>query len=238
MSVNSSHPYAAIARSLEVVLLARHALRLALADNLLAEPLGCEALLQQLEVLNDVPAALDDGVLGCDGAVGRDAELEGRKERMRDLVCGEDNVVVLEEALRQQVAERVVFLVEGEDGRVRDAYCGLGSVIAHGGGLRGAYGSPPCVRPWTGRRRGGRARTCLQAHQLCATHGGCSFGRRAVHSSARARRVCQSCDSKRAPWRRRARSCSRNRSLRCAVVVVVALESSRSRAVYWQRNIL
>jgi hypothetical protein len=147
MSVNSSHPYAAIARSLKVVLLARHALRLALADNLLAEPLGREALLQQLEVLNDVPAALDDGILGCDGAVSRNAELKGRKQRMRDLVCGEDNVVVLEEALRQQVAERVVFLVEGEDGRVRDAYCGVGSVSAHGGGLRGAYGSPPCIRP-------------------------------------------------------------------------------------------
>jgi hypothetical protein len=122
---------------LEVVLLARHALRLALADNLLAEPLSREALLQQLEVLDNVPAALDDGILGCDGAVGRDAELEGRKERMRDLVCREDDVVVLEEALRQQVAKRVVFLVEGEDGRVRDACCVVGSVHAHGGALWG-----------------------------------------------------------------------------------------------------
>jgi hypothetical protein len=122
---------------LEVVLLARHALRLTLADNLLAEPLSREALLQQLEVLDNVPAALDDGILGCDGAVGRDAELEGRKERMRNLVCREDDVVVFEETLRQQVAERVVFLVEGEDGRVRDACCVVGSVHAHGGGLRG-----------------------------------------------------------------------------------------------------
>jgi hypothetical protein len=117
---------------------------------------------------------------------------------MRDLVRGEDNVVVLEEALRQEIAERVVFLVKGEDGRVGDTCCGAGSVVAHREGLRGAYGFPPCIRPWTGRRRGGKARTCFQARQLYATHSGCSFGHREVHSLARAPRVCQSCDSRRA----------------------------------------
>jgi hypothetical protein len=109
---------------LEVVLLTRHALRLAFADNLLAEPLRLEALLQHLEVLDDVLAALDDGVLRGDGAVGRDAKLEGREERMGDLVCGEDNEVILEEALGEEIAKRVVFLVEGEDGGVGDACVG------------------------------------------------------------------------------------------------------------------
>lgn len=108
---------------LVVVLVARHALRLALADNALAQPLGREALLQLLQVLNDVPATLDNGVLGRNGAVGGDAQLEGREQRVRDLVGGEDDVVVLEEALGDKVTERVVFAVEGEDGCVGDACC-------------------------------------------------------------------------------------------------------------------
>jgi hypothetical protein len=45
---------------------------------------------------------------------------------MGDLVGGEDNVVVLEEALREEVAKRVVFLVEGEDTGVGDACCMVG----------------------------------------------------------------------------------------------------------------
>lgn len=49
------------------------------------------------------------------------AQLESRKKRMWDLVRREDNVVVLEQALGKQVAERVVFFVEGEDGRVGNA---------------------------------------------------------------------------------------------------------------------
>lgn len=40
---------------------------------------------------------------------------------MRDLVCCEDDVVILEEALREEVAERVVLFVEGEDCGVGDA---------------------------------------------------------------------------------------------------------------------
>jgi hypothetical protein len=137
MFVNSplSSAIRPLALRLEVVLLASHALRLALANNLLAQPLSREALLQQLQVLNNVSAALDDGILGCDCAVGRDAQLKGREERVRDFVCGEDNVVVLEQALREEVAERVVFLVEGEDGRVGDTWCTVRSVDAHGGNM-------------------------------------------------------------------------------------------------------
>jgi hypothetical protein len=40
---------------------------------------------------------------------------------MRDLVCGEHDGRVLQEPLREEVAERVVFFVEGEDGCVGDA---------------------------------------------------------------------------------------------------------------------
>jgi hypothetical protein len=43
---------------------------------------------------------------------------------MRDFVCGEDDVVILEEALGNQVTERVVFFVEGEDASVGDAWGG------------------------------------------------------------------------------------------------------------------
>ena len=74
-----------------------------------------------MQVGDDVLAALDYRLLGGDAAVGGDAQLERRKERVRDLVGGEDDVVVLEQALREQVAERVVLLVEGEDGGVGDA---------------------------------------------------------------------------------------------------------------------
>lgn len=67
-------------------------------------------------------AALDDGILGRASAVCLDAQLEGGEERVGDFVCGEDNVVIFEEALRDQVAERVIFFVEGEDTGVGDAW--------------------------------------------------------------------------------------------------------------------
>ena len=69
--------------------------------------------------MNDVAAGLDDGVLGCNRAVSRDADFDRREERVGHLVGGEGDVVVLEEALGQEVAEGVVLLVERED-------CGIG----------------------------------------------------------------------------------------------------------------
>ena len=101
---------------LEVVLLSRDPLRLAFRHNLLAEPLLLEAVVQSLQVLDNVPAGADDCVLGRDGAVSLNAELESREERVRDFVRGEYDVVVLEETLREQVAKRVVLFVEREDG--------------------------------------------------------------------------------------------------------------------------
>lgn len=108
---------------LVIILLTRHTLCLALAHNALAQPLGREALLQLLEVLDDIATALDDSVLGGNAAIGGDAELKGCEERVGNLVCGEDDVLVLEEALGDEVAERVVFAVEGEDCGVGDACC-------------------------------------------------------------------------------------------------------------------
>jgi hypothetical protein len=107
-----------VLRSLKRITLACNPVRLALADNLLAEPFGLEAAVQDVQIRDDILAAADDSLLGCDGAVGLDAQLEGGEERVGNLVGGEDDVLVLEEALGEEVAERVVFLVEREDGRV------------------------------------------------------------------------------------------------------------------------
>jgi hypothetical protein len=109
---------------LEVVLLPGHTLLLALADNLLAEPLRLKAALQGIKLHDNVGAAFNDRILGCHAAVRRDTEFESREQWMRDFVCGEDDVVILEEALGNQVTERVVFFVEGEDASVGDAWGG------------------------------------------------------------------------------------------------------------------
>ena len=105
-------------RSLERITLSRNPVCLALANNLLAEPFRLEAAVQNVQIRDDILAAADDSLLGCDGAVGLDAQLEGSKKRVGNLVGGEDDVLVLEEALGEEVAERVVFLVEREDGCV------------------------------------------------------------------------------------------------------------------------
>lgn len=110
--------------SLEVAALAGRPLGIALANDTLAKPLRCKAAVQRVQVSYNVLAALDDCVTGRDGAVGRDAQFEGSEERVRDFVCGEGDVGVLEEALGEEVCEGVVFLVEGEDGSVGDAWMG------------------------------------------------------------------------------------------------------------------
>lgn len=106
---------------LKVTALTRSPLSIALAHDTLAEPLRCEAAVQRIQVSDNVLAALDDCIAGCDGSVGRDAQLEGGEERVRDLVCGKSDVRVLEEALGEEIRESVVFLVEGEDGGIGDA---------------------------------------------------------------------------------------------------------------------
>lgn len=42
--------------------------------------------------------------------------MDSRDEWMRDFIAGEGNAAVLQEAGADEVAEGVVFLVEGEDG--------------------------------------------------------------------------------------------------------------------------
>lgn len=104
---------------LECISLSRDSVRLALADNLFAEPLGLEATIQDMQILNNVFAAPDNGLLRRNCAIGLDAKLEGCEERVGDFVGGEDNVIVLEETLGEEVAKCVVFLVERE-------YSGIG----------------------------------------------------------------------------------------------------------------
>jgi hypothetical protein len=128
-----SHAHPTCPRTtLEVVLLPLLPLSLALADNALSEPLSLEALVQLGQIKNNIAAGGDDRLLRCNGAVGLDAELEGREEGVGHLVGGEHDSLVLEEALREQVTERVVFLVEGEDGRVGYACRGVGLVSTRG----------------------------------------------------------------------------------------------------------
>jgi hypothetical protein len=100
------------------VTLARNPVCLAFAHNLLSEPLSLEAAVQYGQILDDILAASNDGLLRCDRAIGLDAELEGREKRVRYFVGGENDVFVLEQALRKEVAKSVVFLVECEDGGV------------------------------------------------------------------------------------------------------------------------
>jgi hypothetical protein len=108
-------------RRLEIPLLPRHPLRLALGHNPLAQPLGRKAAIQHLEILHHVPATADNRLLGRHRPVCLHAQLKRREERVRHLVSCEDDVVVFQEALREQVAQRVVFFVEGEDCGVRYA---------------------------------------------------------------------------------------------------------------------
>lgn len=75
---------------------------------------------EDLEVLDDIAAGVDDGLLGSDGAIGADAQLEAGEERVRHLVAGERDVLVLVQTRGQQVGERMVLLIEREDGSIGD----------------------------------------------------------------------------------------------------------------------
>jgi len=122
-----SFPVATSAKraNLEVILLPLLPLRLTLANNPLTQPLRLKALIQLRQVLDDQPASRHDSFLGCDRPVGLDAQFKRGEERVGHFVGGEHDGGVLEEPLREEVAERVVFFVEGEDGRVGDACLGF-----------------------------------------------------------------------------------------------------------------
>lgn len=73
-----------------------------------------------MQLSDELTAGLDDSGFGCDFAVGVNAELEGRKERVRDLVGGKGDVLHAVELVAEHVGEGVVFLVESEESGVRD----------------------------------------------------------------------------------------------------------------------
>jgi hypothetical protein len=96
---------------------------------------------EDIEVVDQVTATGQNRLFGGDFAVGLDSEFEVGKERVRDLgqrgqhgctgtcvswcptysVGSEGDVAVLEQLVAEEVGKGVVFLVEGEDGRVGSA---------------------------------------------------------------------------------------------------------------------
>jgi len=79
-----------------------------------------ELLVELLQLSDELTAGFDDCGFGSDVAVGVDAELEGRKERVRDLVGGEGDVLHAVELVAEHVGEGVIFLVESEESGVCD----------------------------------------------------------------------------------------------------------------------
>jgi hypothetical protein len=124
ISVNSI-PFLGSLNGLEVPLFPLLPLSLALANNALADPFSLEAIIQLLKIVDHVCAGFHNSLLGGNGAVGLNTELKRGEERVGNLVGSEHNGRVLEEALGEQIAERVVFLVEGENGCVGDACCAV-----------------------------------------------------------------------------------------------------------------
>jgi hypothetical protein len=89
-------------------------------SHLLQLELLGELLIELLKFSDELATGLDNGGLGSDLAVGVDAELESGKERVRDFVGGEGNVLHAEQLIAQHVGEGVVLLVESEESGVRD----------------------------------------------------------------------------------------------------------------------
>lgn len=113
--IPSTHLFSTHSTTLVIALVPEFGIALSLCDDLVALPFLGEACRHLAQIRNDILAALHDRILGRDSAVSGDTKIEGREERVRNLVCGEVDVRVLEEALRDQIAEGVVFFVEGED---------------------------------------------------------------------------------------------------------------------------
>jgi len=97
------------------VALPHHAILLALIDNLFTNPLSSERPVEHIELRNDILAALLDSSLRSDRPIRSNTQLNKRRQRVRKLVGRELDVLVLVETLGDQVAERMVFLVEGEE---------------------------------------------------------------------------------------------------------------------------
>jgi hypothetical protein len=89
-------------------------------SHLLELELLRELLIKFLQLGDEFATGFDDGGFRCDVAVGVNAELEGRKERVRDLVGGEGDVLHAEELVAEHVCEGVIFLIECELSGVGD----------------------------------------------------------------------------------------------------------------------
>lgn len=74
------------------VLPAQLQIHASLSSNLLQLPLLCELLIQLLQILNAIGARLDDGILGAELSIGLNTQLDAGEERVRGLVCGEEDV--------------------------------------------------------------------------------------------------------------------------------------------------
>lgn len=93
-------------------------------DHLAQLELLGELAREGAQVLDEIVAGRDDGVLGSDLAVGLHTQEELGDQWMRDLVSSKQHVGVLQQTRAQQVAQRVVLFVERKDGRRGDS-CGL-----------------------------------------------------------------------------------------------------------------
>lgn len=93
----------------------------ALRCNLLQLPFLSEFLIELLELSYKVLACLDDCVSRAQLPVCLHAHVEDGEQRVRDLVGGEDDVRGFDELRAEEIAERVVLLVESEHGRIRNA---------------------------------------------------------------------------------------------------------------------
>ena len=89
--------------------------------NLLQLPLLGELLIEHLQLLDELLTRADHRLLGTDLPIGLHAQFEGGEEWVWDLVAGEEDVRVFGEVRAEQVAQGVVFFVEGEEGGVGDA---------------------------------------------------------------------------------------------------------------------
>jgi hypothetical protein len=82
-------------------------------------PLAGELLAEDMEIGDQSRASLKQRFLGGGLVVRLHAQIELGKQRVRDLVGGEDDVLVLQQGSAEEVTESVVLAVEGEDRGVR-----------------------------------------------------------------------------------------------------------------------
>lgn len=109
-------------------------------------PLPRKLPLQHAQLPNHRPQRLHHYLPGTLAPVRLDAHLDPVRHRVLHLVGGEDHRprVPLPHLLAEQIAQGVVFFVEGEVGAVWDAWCGLVRVISLGrreAGRRGGLAS-------------------------------------------------------------------------------------------------